>query len=172
MQFRILPVAVALLAVVLVVLAADPPTVDTEADIAHAKCHNHDRKHWINENEELDEVAMKEAFPANYEAMGWMKYKSGKCAYKGTYGDCPHKHHWHHDEGHWDHMYGHKKLDSQCSDDYNCCSHNCANIGNATSINKVCCWAHKAGFNETCASDYKCCSGKCDATTKRCLQKP
>jgi hypothetical protein len=60
MQFRILPVAVALLAVVLVVLAADPPTVDNEANIAHAKCHNHDRKGWINENEELDEVAMKE----------------------------------------------------------------------------------------------------------------
>lgn len=56
MQFKILPVAVALLAITIVVMAADPP----KADIQHAKCYNHDhRRHWIAENEEVDAEAMK-----------------------------------------------------------------------------------------------------------------
>jgi hypothetical protein len=177
MQFRILPVAIALLAVLLVVFAADPPTADAEADIAHAKCHNHGKKHWMLENEELDEEAMKTAFPANYEAMGWMKYKSGRCSYKHSHADCPHKHHWHHDEDHWDTYYGHKKLKSHCSEDKDCCSHNCANIGNATVTKNVCCWYGKKGFNETCNTNWNCCSGKCfnssggtDGTDKWCAQ--
>jgi hypothetical protein len=38
--------------------------------------------------------------------MGWMKYKSGRCSYKHSHADCPHKHHWYHDEDHWDTYYG------------------------------------------------------------------
>lgn len=55
MQFRILPVAVALLAITIVVMAADPP----KADVQHARCYNNDRRHWIADNEEVDTEAMK-----------------------------------------------------------------------------------------------------------------
>lgn len=33
---------------------------------------------------------------------------------------------------------GHKKLNSACSEDKDCCSQNCANIGNATVTKNVC----------------------------------
>jgi hypothetical protein len=41
-----------------------------------------------------------------YEAMGWRKYKSGKCSYKGYRTDCPSKHHKHRHEEDWDNKYG------------------------------------------------------------------
>jgi hypothetical protein len=58
MQFRILPVAVALLGMYMVVVLAADPCV--KADVQHAKCYGYDhRRHWIAENEEVDAEAMK-----------------------------------------------------------------------------------------------------------------
>lgn len=51
-------------------------------------------------------AAILQAFPEGYEAMGWRKYKSGKCSYKGHHHDCPGKHHHHRREEDWDNVYG------------------------------------------------------------------
>jgi hypothetical protein len=47
--------------------------------------------------------------PQGYEAMGWKRYKSGKCSYKGVKVEsrhCPHKQHHHKRENDWDKDYG------------------------------------------------------------------
>jgi hypothetical protein len=55
MQFRTVACLVACLAVLVVVYAADPPTVD----VLHAKCYRSSQESWIAEGEELDEQGTK-----------------------------------------------------------------------------------------------------------------
>lgn len=55
MQLRTVTCLVACLAVLVVVLAADPPTVD----VLHAKCYRSSQESWVAEGEEVDDDAMK-----------------------------------------------------------------------------------------------------------------
>jgi len=170
MQFRILPVAVALLAVVVCVSVSG----DKEVDALHYRCHHHHMDSMIAENEEVDVEAEKEAFPTTYTSMGWHKYKSGKCSYKRDYADCPHRKHWHHDEDHWDRHYGHKRLGHSCTSDSQCCSRECLQVRNTTAPVSVCCNWNTLAWNANCTLSADCCSGRCGNTTvggqKVCLE--
>lgn len=172
MQFRILPVAVALLGMYMVVVLAADPCV--KADVQHAKCYGYDhRRHWIAENEEVDAEAMKTKLPADYPEMGWVMYKSGKCTYKRSYRDCPRKEHWHRHEDDWDREYGYKRLGHTCTVDSQCCSGICKQVkADGVAWNKACCTSTSGAFNATCTWDRDCCSWRCgtlDGLTNRCL---
>jgi hypothetical protein len=150
MQFRTLSVAMAVLAVVVVVMAADPAP---SADVLHAKCYHNDGKHWHIAGEDLDEEAMK-TVPQEYSAMGWRKWKSGKCSYKSRHVDCPNK--WWGDENQWDKHYGYKKLYHVCTEDSQCCNHNCLKVEEDGT--KKCCPIGKKAWNVSVTTASDCCS--------------
>jgi hypothetical protein len=164
MQFKTLSVAVAVLAVVVVVMAADPAP---SADVLHSKCYHNGDRHWYIAGEQLDEEAMK-TVPQEYQAMGWRKWKSGKCSYKSGHANCPNK--WWGDEYHWDKHYGYKKLGAECTMDKECCSKDCVEVrpSGGPSPRNICCRYGKAAWNATVTVAKDCCSERVQNNTLRC----